>query len=61
MDFAYSAKAQDYIARLTAFMNEHVYPAEETYFKSLTLSHDHTQWRQPAIMEDLKAKAKEAG
>ena len=61
MDFAYSAKAQDYIARLTAFMNEHVYPAEETYFKSLTLSPDHTQWQQPAIMEDLKAKAKEAG
>ncbi|RZU47684.1 hypothetical protein EV700_0651 [Fluviicoccus keumensis] len=61
MDFAYSAKAQDYIARLTAFMNEHVYPAEETYFKSLTLSPDHGQWQQPAIMEELKAKAKEAG
>ncbi len=61
MDFAYSPKAQDYIARLTAFMNAHVYPAEEHYFKTLTLSPDHTQWRQPDIMEDLKAKAKEAG
>ena len=31
MDFAMSAKAQDYHDRLTAFMVEHVFPAEESY------------------------------
>ena len=29
MEFAYSAKAQDYIARLQAFMEQEVYPAEK--------------------------------
>src|SRR5215207_1025610 len=31
MDFAMSAKAQDYHKRLTAFMTEFVFPAEEAY------------------------------
>lgn len=61
MDFAHSPLAQSYIERLQAFMQEYVYPAEDEYYRSLSLSSDHRQWRQPEIMETLKAKAKEAG
>ena len=31
MDFAYSPKVQDLQARLTAFMEENIYPAEAVY------------------------------
>mgnify|MGYP000207997374 CR=1 FL=1 len=61
MDFAYSAKAQDYIARLHSFMEQEVYPAEKAYYQTFSHSPDHTKWQQPAIMETLKAKAKAAG
>lgn len=61
MDFAHSPRAQDYIERLSAFMRDHVFPAEEAYHAQLTGLADWRQWRQPAIMEDLKAKARAAG
>ena len=35
MDFEPSAKAKDYIARLTDFMDAHVYPAEPVYAEQL--------------------------
>ena len=35
MDFALSAKAQDYLERLKAFMAEHVIPAEPEYGRQL--------------------------
>lgn len=59
MDFAYSAKAQDYITRLTDFMNREVIPAEPVYFRQL--SDAPTPWIVPPVMLDLKAKAKAAG
>ncbi|HRZ23680.1 MAG TPA: acyl-CoA dehydrogenase family protein, partial [Candidatus Contendobacter sp.] len=61
MDFAYSAKARDYLERLNAFMAEEVMPAEPIYEQQLVHGPDWTQWRQPPIMEELKAKAKAAG
>jgi len=61
MDFAHSATARDLIDRMTAFMNEHVLPAEKAYHAQLTGGSDWTQWVQPEIMEGLKAKAKAAG
>ena len=57
MDFAHSAAARDTIERMTTFMNEHVIPAEKTYFEQLKRGEDWTQWNQPAVMEELKAKA----
>ena len=35
MDFALSAKAQDYLERLKVFMAEHVIPAEPEYGRQL--------------------------
>ena len=61
MEFAYSAKAQDYITSLQAFMEQEVYPAEKAYYGGFSHSSDHTKWQQPEIMESLKAKAKAAG
>jgi acyl-CoA dehydrogenase len=60
MDFAMSAKAQDYHKRLTAFMTEFVFPAEEAYhrYRHEADPDDHTV---PPVIEELKVLAKERG
>ena len=60
MDFAMSAKAADYHARLTDFMTEHVFPAEASYhaYREEKGPNDHTV---PPVVEELKVKAKAAG
>jgi acyl-CoA dehydrogenase len=59
MDFEPSQRCREFKERLTAFMDEHVYPAEELYERQLRESGD--PHHQPAIMEELKARAREAG
>ena len=61
MDFGHSPRALAYIERVKTFMRDHVIPAEAAYHAQMTGSPDWRQWRQPALMEDLKAKAKAAG
>ncbi|MGH8157839.1 MAG: acyl-CoA dehydrogenase family protein [Rhodanobacter sp.] len=61
MDFAVSERTQALIERLIAFMRDEVTPAERIYAAQLSGSNDHRQWRQPAVMETLKAKARAAG
>ena len=61
MDFAPSARTQALIERLERFMHDEVQPAEGVYAAQLSGSRDHRQWRQPAVMETLKAKARAAG
>src|SRR5580700_4276496 len=61
MDFSPSPKAQSYVQRLQAFMQQHVLPAESAYFAEVTDHSDWLRWKQPAIMESLKSKAKAAG
>ncbi|WP_246243660.1 acyl-CoA dehydrogenase family protein [Mycolicibacterium murale] len=60
MDFAMSAKAQDYHRRLTAFMTDHVIPAESAYdaYREEVGPKDFTV---PPVVEELKAKAREQG
>jgi acyl-CoA dehydrogenase len=59
MDFEPSQRCSEFKERLTAFMDEHVYPAEEVYQRQLKDAGDaHTQ---PPIMDELKAHAHEAG
>src|SRR5262245_28017466 len=60
MDFAMSAKAQDFHKRLTAFMTEFVCPAEEAYdrYRREAGPDDHTV---PPVIEELKVLAKERG
>ncbi|WMW80132.1 acyl-CoA dehydrogenase family protein [Undibacterium cyanobacteriorum] len=61
MNFDHSPVAKELIARMQAFMQEHVLPAEASYYQQLKGGSDWTQWQQPAVMEELKAKAKAAG
>jgi acyl-CoA dehydrogenase len=59
MDFQHSQKAQQYIERLSRFMEEHVYPVEEDYYDYLDSCDD--RWATVPLMEELKAKAREQG
>jgi acyl-CoA dehydrogenase len=61
MDFSLSPKAQSYIQRLSAFLQEQVLPAESEYFGQLQNHSDWRAWKQPPVMETLKAKARAAG
>jgi alkylation response protein AidB-like acyl-CoA dehydrogenase len=58
VDFALSDKAQTYVRRLTAFLEEWVLPAESVYRSQLRHTPDWRSWVQPPVMEELKAKAR---
>ncbi|HEY0914086.1 MAG TPA: acyl-CoA dehydrogenase [Solimonas sp.] len=58
MDFEYSQKVKDLQARLNAFMDQHVYPNEKKFFEQVA---EGDRWQPTAIIEEMKAKAKEAG
>ena len=57
MDFEVSRKSRDYLGRLGAFMDEHVYPNEERYY----LQPAGSRWDEPLFLEDLRHKARAAG
>jgi acyl-CoA dehydrogenase len=59
MDFEPSQRCSDFKERLGAFMDEHIYPAEAPYEEQMRESGD--PHHQPAIMEELKIRAREAG
>ncbi len=59
MDFKPSARSLEHQERLTAFMDEHIYPAEQVYERELRESGD--PHHQPQVMEGLKAVARERG
>jgi acyl-CoA dehydrogenase len=52
-------RAQDLLERLQDFMDRHVYPAEAEFYAAVEKAAD--RWQPPAILEDLKAKARAAG
>ena len=54
-------ESTSYVQRLSAFMQEHVLPAEPEYAAKLQNLPDWRSWKQPAVMEQLKAKARAAG
>ena len=62
MDFAYSSRCNDYLARVAAFMDAHVYEGEEIYERQhAAFGPGEGRWRIPPIIEELKSKAKAAG
>jgi acyl-CoA dehydrogenase len=58
MNFDYSDKVKKLQEKLTDFMNENVYKNEDVYKKQVE---EGGRWCIPAIMEELKAKAKSEG
>jgi acyl-CoA dehydrogenase len=59
MDFEYSDKVKALQSRVSAFMDEHIYPNEKTFWDQLNNGKD--RWAPIQIIEDLKPKAKAAG
>jgi acyl-CoA dehydrogenase len=59
MDFGYDDTTTDLIERLEAFMEELVYPAEETFFQQRREAED--PWSQAPIVEELKGQARARG
>jgi acyl-CoA dehydrogenase len=59
MDFEPSQRCSEFKERLSAFMDEHIYPAEEVYARQMAESGD--PHHHAAVMEELKARAREAG
>jgi acyl-CoA dehydrogenase len=62
MDFEISPRAKDYLERLTAFMDSHVYPAEPVYAaQRRALAEAGDVHGLPPVIQELKAAARERG
>jgi alkylation response protein AidB-like acyl-CoA dehydrogenase len=61
MNFAHTPKATGFISRVGAFMKEHVLTAEPGYGDELVGGAEWRRWKQPAIMESLKERARREG
>ena len=59
MDFAYSEKVNQLRSRLSAFMDQYIYPNDKLYHEQLAASDD--PHHHAEIIDDLKPKAREAG
>jgi acyl-CoA dehydrogenase len=59
MEFEYSDRTKELQEKISAFMDEHIYPNEETFYRQLNEAE--TRWQIPPVMEELKAKAREQG
>jgi acyl-CoA dehydrogenase len=59
MHFEYSAKTRELMGRLQAFMDEHIYPVEESVAEQVDAGP--TRWKPIPLVEELKPKAKAAG
>jgi acyl-CoA dehydrogenase len=55
--FEYSEKTKEFQKRLTAFMDEHIYPNERLYWSQI----DENRWQPVPIIEQLKPLARAAG
>jgi acyl-CoA dehydrogenase len=59
MDFSFDERTQEMRERLLAFMDECVYPAEETY--RIQAKESDRTWETPPVVEELKAEARKRG
>ena len=58
MDFSHSDKTEALIARLEAFMDEHIYPNEQRFMDEVA---EGDRWQPTRLIEELKPKARAAG
>ena len=58
MNFEYSDKVKGLQERISAFMDAHIYPNEDTFAEQIEAG---GRWTPPPILDELKAKAREAG
>src|SRR5246127_5473650 len=57
MNFEYSNKVKELQNRLSAFMDEHIYPNEGRFYQEIASD----RWTPPPVIEELKPKARAAG
>jgi len=62
MDFDYSPKVKDLQKRVSAFMEQHIYPNEDVFHNEVEANRARgNPWVPTVIMEQLKEKARAAG
>ncbi|WP_374675853.1 acyl-CoA dehydrogenase family protein [Ideonella sp.] len=62
MDFGYSPRTQELRAAVSAFMDEHIFPAEGRYWAELEANTQAgRRWTPLQVIEELKPKARAAG
>ena len=62
MDFDYSPRQREWMKRVGDFMNEYIYPAEETYNEQMRVAREKgNPWIAVPVVEELKKKAKAQG
>ncbi len=62
MDFAFDARTEELRGQLLAFMDEFVYPAEKVFAEQVAeAAADGRTWERPAVIDQLKAAARERG
>lgn len=59
MEFAFDDRTEQLRAELTAFMDEHVYPAEPVFAEQLASAPE--GWSPPPVVEDLRDEARRRG
>ncbi len=60
MNFEYNERTQFTLSRIRDFIEKHVGPNEETFYRQLA-DFGSDRWQIPPILEELKANAREAG
>lgn len=58
MHFAHSEKVEELRKKLTAFMDQYIYPNEHLYYRQIA---EGDRWQPVRIIEELKPKARAAG
>ena len=62
MHFTHSNKTEDLITRVSDFMEDNIYPAEEIYASEMkSFREKGNPWQVPSILDELKQKAKNLG
>src|SRR6476619_7603297 len=61
MDFGFTPVMEQWQQRVQAFLDEVIYPAEETFHEQVAAQAQSNQWGRPPVMEELKAQARERG
>ncbi|HEX6526779.1 MAG TPA: acyl-CoA dehydrogenase family protein [Streptosporangiaceae bacterium] len=62
MDFGYDQRTHELLERLTAFMDEDVFPAESVFTEQVeAAAADGRPWDRPPVIEELKAQARKLG
>ncbi|TYB92733.1 acyl-CoA dehydrogenase [Micromonospora sp. WP24] len=59
MDFAYDSRTEELRVELTAFLEQHVYPAEPVHAAQVAEAGD--PWARPPVMAELKVEARKRG